>query len=67
VVDRFGARWAMGVGALAGLAAAAVAVAYLVRHRGLRVVRDSGRVRLETARVAVDPAEIRLAAGERVK
>lgn len=39
VVDRFGARWAMAVGALSGLAAAAVALAYLVRHRGLRLVR----------------------------
>src|SRR6185437_7057397 len=39
VVDHFGARWALGVGALAGLAAAGVAVAYLVRHRHLRLFR----------------------------
>jgi MFS family permease len=37
VVDRFGARWALGIGALSGIAAAAVGVAYLARHRDLRV------------------------------
>lgn len=66
VVDRFGARWAMGVGALSGLAAAAVAVAYLARHRQLRVSRDEGRLRLL---IQPDPNHMtmtRVAAGERV-
>ncbi|HET8819337.1 MAG TPA: MFS transporter [Xanthomonadaceae bacterium] len=67
VVDRFGARWAMAVGALAGLAAAGVAVHYLVRHRGLRVAVSPGRIRLVTAPVVADASEVRVAAGERVK
>lgn len=67
VADRFGPRWALGVAALAGLAAAGVAVAYLVRHRGLRLAREDGRLR-----VAIEPepwhGEItQVAAGERVK
>ncbi|SDS95823.1 MFS transporter [Bradyrhizobium canariense] len=33
VADTFGPRWALGVGAAAGLLAAAVAVIYLARHR----------------------------------
>jgi MFS family permease len=45
VADRFGPRWALGVGAAAGFAAAIVALHYLARYRGLRVHADSGRVR----------------------
>ena len=67
VVDRFGARWALGVGALSGLAAAAVAVAYLVRHRDLRLSRQAGRLRLEIRPAPVHGTAVRLAAGERVK
>ena len=37
VADRFGPRWAVGVGALAGFLTAAVAVAYLIRYRGLHI------------------------------
>ena len=37
VADRFGPRWSLGVGAAAGFLAAAVGIAYFVRHRGLRV------------------------------
>ena len=66
VVDHFGARWAMGVGALAGLAAAAVAVAYLARHRQLRVRREGGRTRLIIAPAPVGAPSVRVAAGERV-
>lgn len=66
VVDRFGARWALGVGALSGLAAAAVAVAYLVRHRHLRLVRDAGRLRLVMHPEPADMTAVRVAAGERV-
>ncbi|HET8553919.1 MAG TPA: MFS transporter [Rhodanobacteraceae bacterium] len=66
VVDHFGARWALGVGALAGLAAAAVGVAYLVRHRGLRLVREHARLRLVIQPVLRDVTATRVAAGERV-
>jgi MFS family permease len=37
VVDRLGARWGVGVGAAGGFAAALVGVAYLVKHRQLRL------------------------------
>ncbi len=67
VVDRFGARWALGVGALSGIAAAAVAVRYLVRHRDLRMTRHEGRLRLRIRPMAADAVGVRLAAGERVK
>lgn len=62
VADVFGPRWAMGVGAASGFAAALVGVFYLVKHRGLRV-RFSGmvpRVVLtprETAREELEEAE----------
>ena len=66
VVDHFGARWALGVGALAGVAATAVGMAYLVRHRDLRLVRDGGRPRLVIRPAPMDVTPARVAAGERV-
>lgn len=66
VVDHFGARLALGVGALAGLAAAAVALGYLVRHRNLRVVRKGRRLRLVLHPAATDMTPARATAGERV-
>lgn len=66
VVDRFGARWALGVGALSGVAAAGVALAYLVRHRNLRVRRSGGRLRLSLAPAPRETTETAVAAGERV-
>ena len=45
VADRFGPRWALGVAAAAGVAAAIVMLHYLTRHRGLRVRLAGGRVR----------------------
>lgn len=66
VVDRFGARWALGVGALAGVAAAGVALTYLVRHRSLRLVRGDGRFRLAIHPAPIGAADVRVAAGERV-
>ena len=51
VADTLGPRWALGVGAASGFAAAAVLVHYLVRHRHLRVRVASGRLRIQ-----VDPA-----------
>jgi MFS family permease len=47
IADRFGPRWALCVGAASGIAAAAIAVAYLVRHRSLRVRLDAGRLRFD--------------------
>ena len=66
VVDHFGARWALGIGALAGLAAAAVGFAYLVRYRRLRLSREGGRLRLNMLPIPADNAAVRVAAGERV-
>ena len=51
VADTLGPRWALGVGAASGFAAAAVLVHYLVRHRHLRVRLAAGRLRFQ-----VDPA-----------
>jgi MFS family permease len=66
VVDRFGARWALGLGALSGLAAAGVAVAYLARYRQLRVRFAHGRPRLSIHPQAADITAVRVAEGERV-
>jgi len=66
VVDHFGARWALGVGALAGIAAPAVAVAYLVKHRHLRLLQVAGRLRLVIHPEPADVTAVRVAAGERV-
>ena len=66
VVDRFGPRWALGVGALSGIAAAGVAVVYLVRYRGLRVAWQAGRPRLALQTAPADETDVRVAAGERV-
>jgi MFS family permease len=45
VADRFGPRWALGVGAAAGLAAAIVMIHYLAKHRNLRLHVAGGRLR----------------------
>ena len=45
VADTFGPRWALGVGAASGFAAAIVAIVYLAKHRRLRVRVDAGRFR----------------------
>lgn len=45
VADTFGPRWALGVGALSGLAAAIVGIHYLAKYRHLRVQVDTGRLR----------------------
>jgi MFS family permease len=66
VVDHFGARWALGVGALAGIAATVVALAYLVRHRDLRLAREGRRLRLVIHPAPTDVTPARAAAGERV-
>jgi MFS family permease len=46
VADVFGPRWALGVGAASGIAAALVALVYFVRHRNLRLNVSGGRLRL---------------------
>ncbi|MDQ1583086.1 MAG: hypothetical protein QOF36_1140, partial [Microbacteriaceae bacterium] len=46
VADTFGPRWALGVGAASGIAAALVGVFYLVKYRNLRLEFSSWRVRL---------------------
>lgn len=55
--DHWGPRWAMGIGAAAGILAALVGVLYLVRHRQLRVVRGAGRwrLRMDEDPVTLDP------------
>jgi MFS family permease len=45
VADSFGPRWALGVGAASGIAAAIVGVLYLVRHHDLRVCLDARGLR----------------------
>jgi len=66
VVDRFGPRWALGVGALSGIAAAGVAVGYLARYRGLRIAWQAGRPRIVLLTAPADETDVRVAAGERV-
>jgi len=46
VADRFGPRWALGVGAAAGLAATLVGLFYLVKHRRLRMHVRARRVHI---------------------
>jgi MFS family permease len=46
VADLWGPRWSLAVAAASGFAAAAVAVGYLIRHRGLRLTVVDGRPRL---------------------
>jgi len=45
IADRFGPRWALGVGAAAGLSAAIVMIHYLAKHRNLRLHVADGRLR----------------------
>jgi MFS family permease len=57
IADRFGPRWALGIGALAGVAACAVGLRYLMKHRGLRVRFDTGRPQVTLAPGAVIAGE----------
>jgi MFS family permease len=45
LADRFGPRWALGIGAASGIAAAIVGILYLAKHCQLRLRVDSGRFR----------------------
>lgn len=51
VADRFGPRWSLAVGASSGFLAALVGLAYLARHRGLRLRIEQGRLRVTLAPV----------------
>lgn len=66
VADHYGARWALGLGALSGIVAAGVALAYLLRHRDLRLRREGRRWRLVLGPMAEDVTPAGVAAGERV-
>ena len=46
VADHFGPRWAMGVGAASGFAAALVGIHYLKKYRNLQVRFENGRLRV---------------------
>ncbi|HLG45595.1 MAG TPA: MFS transporter [Reyranella sp.] len=45
IADQFGPRWALGVGAAAGVAGAIVMIHYLAKHRRLRLHIAGGRLR----------------------
>jgi MFS family permease len=45
VADRFGPRWALGIGAASGFAAAIIGIHYLVKYRRLSVCMDAGHFR----------------------
>jgi MFS family permease len=51
VADRFGPRWALGVGAASGIIAAIVGIRYLMKYRDLRVRNAAGRLRVSIAKV----------------
>ena len=52
IADRLGPRWALGMGALAGVAACLVGIRYLVTHRSLRLRFDAGRLSVDVSRQA---------------
>jgi MFS family permease len=45
IADRFGARWALGIGAASGIAAAVVGILYLTKHCHLRLGVELGQLR----------------------
>jgi MFS family permease len=61
VADTFGPRWALGVGALAGFAAAGVGLRYLAKYRHLRIRLGSGRLHF-----SFEPADFPVAAEARL-
>lgn len=46
IADQYGPRWALGVAALSGIAAAIVGLVYLFKYRELRIRRVDGRLRI---------------------
>jgi MFS family permease len=59
VADAFGPRWALGVGAAEGFAAAIVAIHYVITYRHLRIWLEAGSFRF-----SIDPDEVRAAVPE---
>ena len=57
IADHFGPRWALAVGACAGIAAAAIGIRYLGRYQGLRVrfSRRGPRITLGVAAAEGEP------------
>jgi MFS family permease len=53
VADRYGPRWALGIGAASGFAAAIVGLCYLARSRQLRLRLEAGRLH-----VSIDDGEL---------
>jgi len=56
VADHAGPRWALGVGGVAGFAAAAVGVRYLLKYRHLRLRIAAGRLRFDIDDGKAEPA-----------
>jgi MFS family permease len=54
VADTYGPRWSLAVGAASGLLAAVLGIAYLARHRGLRLRFEGARPRITVS--GHDPA-----------
>jgi MFS family permease len=52
VADRFGPRWALGVGAASGIAASLVGLHYLVKYRHFRLHREGLRLRFSAGLTA---------------
>ncbi len=53
--DRFGPRWALGIGSASGFAAAAVGAWYLFRYQKLRLHLEEGKLRLSRSGGDADP------------
>jgi MFS family permease len=66
VADRFGPRWALGVGAASGFAAALVGLLYLVKYRQLRVYVEDRRLRYSIEDPRPTAAAAAFAAGSNV-
>ncbi len=58
IADRFGPRWALGVGAAGGIAATLVGIHYLAKHRRLRLTLDGGRLRFQMNEGDQEPAGV---------
>ena len=60
VADAFGPRWALGIGASAGFAAAIVGFYYLVKYHNLRVRLASWRLRFtfDDAEAAIESPQL---------
>jgi MFS family permease len=55
IADRFGPRWAVGVGAASGFGAALVGLVYLMRHKGLSASFSHGRIRIGFSQTPDNP------------